>query len=173
MQCKAQLGRQALANPMLSDAQLSTQLAHHNLVAFDRIYDRYATLVYTLLCDVVPGAADTLLADVFELLWQRAQQFAGEGLLARVLALTAETVAGQGARRQPIGWGGPLLPALAPYSYLPNDVFEVLVLRYLGGLEIAEIATALGHDQSNILHMLVTNTPGVTPLRQLEGGIAS
>ncbi len=170
MRSKAQPDPSARASRALSDNQLFAQLARHDLAALDSIYDRYAPLLYTILCDVT-HSPDTALEDVFVLLWERMPQSSGGSLFARLLALTAEIVLKQGEVRQLAGRNLPLLPKLAPYTQLPNEVFDVLVLAYVGRLRVSEIATALGHTQNAIIHTLANHTPGaVIAMRQLERG---
>lgn len=145
--------------PAASDRDLCARLKRHEMAALDCLYDRYARLVFRLLCDAAPDAAESLLERVFVELWHRGATTGHTNLLPTLLQLTAEAVAQhRAARGQTTGavWGRPLLPALAPFSMLPDFEFDVLVLACLGRLSCSELAVALECDTSVIRRSLST-----------------
>ncbi len=160
-----------------SDRDLCTRLARRDTAALGCLYDRYAPFVFTVLCDATPEAAEALLENVFVELWSRGAVALRTNLVPMLLQLTAEAVVHhRGAPAEQTSgtsWGGPLLPAVAPFSMLPDGVFDVLVLTCLGGLTCAELAIAFECERSVIYQRLST---GVATLRaervfgQMPGG---
>ena len=145
--------------PVASDRDLCARLQRRETAALACLYDRYAPFVFTLLCDAAPEAAASLLENVFVELWHRGATTGHTNLLPTLLHLTAEAVAQQRAvQGQTTGavWGRPLLPALAPFSRLPEGVFDVLVLTCLDRLTCSELAVALECDPSAIYRRLST-----------------
>jgi RNA polymerase sigma-70 factor (ECF subfamily) len=61
----------------LTDGELATELAAHNLEALAELYDRYGALAYSLAVRVLgdPGRAEDVVQEVFLKLWQRAGSF--------------------------------------------------------------------------------------------------
>ncbi len=160
-----------------SDRDLCARVAQRDTAALGCLYDRYAPFVFTVLCDAAPDAAAALLENVFVELWSRGAVAVRTNLVPMLLQLTAEAVIHH--RGVPVGqtsgtdWGGPLLPAVAPFRMLPDGVFDVLVLTCLGGLTCAELAIAFECERSVIYRRLST---GVATLRaermigQIGGG---
>ena len=152
-----------------SDRDLCARLKRHETAALGCLYDRYAPFVFRLLCDAAPDAAELLLENVFVELWHRGATMGHTNLLPTLLHLTAEAVTQhQAVRGQTSGvvWGRPLLPALAPFSRLPDFVFDVLVLTCLGRLTCSELAVALECDTSVIRRSLST---GLATVRAERG----
>lgn len=140
-----------------SDRQLSIGLQQLDATALSRLYDRYALLVFTLLCDAVSEAAESLLEDVFVEVWRKGAASSTSNVLPMLLQLTAEAVVRhRGTQASPRNsiWGRPPLPALTPFTDLPDFVFDVLVMTYLGQLTVSELAVALERDEAAILEAL-------------------
>lgn len=60
-----------------TDLQLFSQITAGNIAALEELYDRYSPLLYTLAKKIVlnDGAAETVLSDVFEIVWRKASAF--------------------------------------------------------------------------------------------------
>jgi hypothetical protein len=157
MQSEYQFRTSQMSADTVSDRMLSAGLLRRDTSALSSLYDRYSPLVFTLLCDAEPEAAEALLQDVFVELWHKGLASLLTDLLPTLLQLTAEVVvrhrAAQGRTAGAV-WGQPLLPALAPFSLLPKFVFDVMVLTRLGGLTVSELAVALECDESAIVRGL-------------------
>ncbi len=179
MQSNWAVSRPQTSLPAASDRDLCARLQRREMAALDCLYDRYAPFIFTLLCDAAPEVAESLLENVFVELWHRGATTGHTNLLPTLLQLTAEAVAQhRAARGQTTGavWGRPLLPALAPFSMLPEGVFDVLVLTCLGRLTCSELAVALECDKSVIRRSLSTGFATVRAelrMGQMPGGVTA
>ncbi len=87
---------------LCTDTQLLQLISAHDTVAFATLYDRHATVVYSLLVRIVcdPKAAEDLLQESFWQVWQKADQYAGSGTVAAWLLRIARNKAFDELRHQ-------------------------------------------------------------------------
>jgi RNA polymerase sigma-70 factor (ECF subfamily) len=66
----------AAANSEASDSTLVEQVKQRDVDAFTALYDRYAQPVYALAAHLLgPAEADEVVQDVFQRLWDKAEQY--------------------------------------------------------------------------------------------------
>lgn len=64
-----------------SDAELLQSIARRELDAYEALYDRYADMLYSLICRIVQdtAVADEVLQETFWQVWQSAVEYRGSG----------------------------------------------------------------------------------------------
>ena len=150
-----------------SDATLLAGVRRREQRSLAMLYDRYAPLVYTLARSVHPETAETITERVFYELWSsRGVATQSGSLLHTLINLIQQAARRHGISPRRTGRGAkPTLKVLAPFEGLAPDVYEVMVLTYVGQLDVHELATALGIPKAQIRESL---TAGI---RMLTGSI--
>lgn len=85
-----------------TDEVLLSRIAHHDVDAFSKLYDRYATAVYNIIFRLIRERtlSDELLQETFWIVWQRAEQYEGRGSAAGWLMRIARNNCLDELRRQ-------------------------------------------------------------------------
>jgi RNA polymerase sigma-70 factor (ECF subfamily) len=85
-----------------TDEALLLRIVQRDADAFEQLYDRHATAVYSLLLRIVreTATAEELLQETFWQLWQKADQYEGSGAVAAWLYRIARNKALDQLRRQ-------------------------------------------------------------------------
>lgn len=143
----------------VSDRQLGVRIHQRETAALGLVYDRYAPLVFTLLCHGNSAVAESLLEDVFVALWHHGSTMIITDLVSTLLRLTAEALTPRTAAKswmQGTAWGQAELPPLMPFRSLPPHAFDVMVLTWIGKLTINEVSVALERDAAELYRALAT-----------------
>ena len=140
-----------------SDATLLAGVRRREQRALAKLYDRYAPLVYTLARSVHPETAETITERVFYELWSsRGTATQSGSLLHTLIRLTQQAARGHSISPRPGRGIEPSLKVLAPFEGMAPDVYEVMVLTYVGQLDVHELATALNIDKARVREALAT-----------------
>ena len=147
-----------------SDATLLAGIRRREQRSLAALYDRYAPLVYTLARSADPDTAETLTERVFFELWSSRGMAARPGSLLHTLIHLTQVVARRhGMTPRGASQGAEtMLKVLAPFEGLDPDVYEVMVLTYVGQLDVHELATALDIDKSRVRKALATGMQMLT-----------
>jgi DNA-directed RNA polymerase specialized sigma24 family protein len=151
--------KQRVFNRSMSDRQLCRFIYQNEAAALTILYDRYAPLVFRILCKCEPCAAEPLLEDVFVALWQRGRTSLITELLPLLFQLIAEVVTQHQVtegRAVGVASRSVLLPVLHPFMLLPAPMFEVVVPVCLGKLTITELSLALECEEAVLQHTLAS-----------------
>ncbi|MFN8481660.1 MAG: sigma-70 family RNA polymerase sigma factor [Anaerolineae bacterium] len=149
----------------LSDEELVARCARGEREALAALYDRYATLVFSLVSRMLGGGmtAEEVTQDSFVLLWRRADQFSPERgrVLSWLMTIARNRAIDELRRRQAAPEQVELVDAAAGYpgmeelslqrmqmrralAQLPEAQREALELAYYGGMTQQEVAEHLG-----------------------------
>ena len=152
-----------------SDATLLAGIRRRDQRSLAMLYDRYAPLVFTLAQGADPETAETITERVFYELWSpRGAATQSGSLLHTLIHLTQDAARRHGiSPRRPGRGAEPTLKVLAPFEGLAPDVYEVMVLTYVGQLDVHDLAPALGIPQARIRESLAIG------IRMLTGSILS
>ena len=141
-----------------SDATLLAGVRRREQRSLAKLYDRYAPLVYTLARSVHPEMAETITERVFYELWSSRGAATQSGSLLHTLIHLTQVAALEDSmsRRRHERGAEPPFKVLAPFEGLAPAVYEVMVLTYVGQLDVHELATALNIDKARVREALAT-----------------
>ena len=139
-----------------SDAALIAGIRRQEQRALGILFDRYAPLVFTLAQGACPDSAEAITEGVFYELWASRGGVMRAGSLLHTLIDLTELAVGQDGARSPT-------KLLAPFEGLSPLVYDVMVLTYVGQVDIQELSAALDVDKVRVREALVA---GIRVLRR-------
>lgn len=141
-----------------SDTTLISAVQRRDQSALGLLYDRYAPLVFTLAKSVAPDSAEALTERVFYRLWSSQAILTRPGPLINTLidlteqACRSESGLLPGSSNRP----GALFAVLTPFARLSPGIYELIVLAYVGQLDVIEIACALDISLAQVREALTS-----------------
>lgn len=143
--------------PTVSDTELMGRIVQQDDSAFEALYDRHSTTVYSLILRIVRDSAraEELAQETFWQVWTRAEQFQGAGAVAAWLNRIARNKALDELRRrksrpQPSDQGEQRLAEIAAPS---SNQVEQQVDRSWNRLTVADALAAIPPEQRSCLEM--------------------
>jgi RNA polymerase sigma-70 factor (ECF subfamily) len=142
------------------DRVLLSRIAKRDTQALARLYDRHSSLIYRLALRVLGdrAAAETIVMEVFALIWESPERIAATGPVESALIMLTwrqtphlppqrgQLSARMGAasdHHQPTAWRVPVDPPADAIRALPPEQRTILELSYYEWLPVADIAIRL------------------------------
>lgn len=151
------VAEQKLRVVVRSDVALLAGVRRHEQAALAMLYDRYAPLVFTLARSACPDTAETITEEVFYRFWSSRGALTRRGLLIHTfIDLTEQAIREDSAAPRPNCRAKSSLAVLVPFEELPPVVFEILVLTYIGQIDVHEIAGALDLGMAQVREAFVS-----------------